>query len=394
MPERRPALRAALSAAALSLVLAISPPRRRTSRPETPVRATRLERYRRALDFPDLVRGGTVDPHWLPDGDAFWYEATGPEGVTVIDRVDPMTGEKERLAEPPDPQNASRGSRGSSAVDLPRLPAGPRGAVPGRDVVPHRAGPRSLAPGRGRTATPVAAPGDPAAPDRRRHRRRRLAGGPGRSLDHAIWSPDGDRLLAIRRGPPRRRPRTHGRLAPADSHGRLAAPAQGGPAPRPDRALGDRRRRPARGCAWTWGRTTSTRHRSDGWAPRTGPTPRNAVGGESGRDPPPHRRTELLHRPPGRRRSPDRRRPHGDRGAFEHVHQKPLPDARVDRARHRRPRRRRRRNRPARIVWQSERDGWDHLYLYDLEGRLLRRLTAPETPRSPGRSSGSWPWTP
>jgi len=29
-----------------------------------------------------------------------------------------------------------------------------------------------------------------------------------------------------------------------------------------------------------------------------------------------------------------------------------------------------------RFVWQSERDGWDHLYLYDLDGTLLRRLTA------------------
>ena len=33
-----------------------------------------------------------------------------------------------------------------------------------------------------------------------------------------------------------------------------------------------------------------------------------------------------------------------------------------------------------RFLWQSERDGWDHLYLYDLKGKLLRRLTEGEFP--------------
>lgn len=33
-----------------------------------------------------------------------------------------------------------------------------------------------------------------------------------------------------------------------------------------------------------------------------------------------------------------------------------------------------------RFIWMSERDGWSHLYLYDFDGKLLRRLT-----------SGSWP---
>ncbi|MCG8470048.1 MAG: S9 family peptidase [Gemmatimonadetes bacterium] len=35
-----------------------------------------------------------------------------------------------------------------------------------------------------------------------------------------------------------------------------------------------------------------------------------------------------------------------------------------------------------RFLWISERDGWDHLYLYDLEGTLLRRLTSGEWPVS------------
>ena len=37
---------------------------------------------------------------------------------------------------------------------------------------------------------------------------------------------------------------------------------------------------------------------------------------------------------------------------------------------------------PARIIWQSERDGWDHLELYDLDGTFVRRLT-PADPDHP-----------
>ena len=32
------------------------------------------------------------------------------------------------------------------------------------------------------------------------------------------------------------------------------------------------------------------------------------------------------------------------------------------------------------FVWRSERDGWDHLYLYDMDGKLKRRLTKGEFP--------------
>lgn len=32
------------------------------------------------------------------------------------------------------------------------------------------------------------------------------------------------------------------------------------------------------------------------------------------------------------------------------------------------------------FIWASERDGWDHLYLYDLQGKLVRRLTSGEFP--------------
>lgn len=35
---------------------------------------------------------------------------------------------------------------------------------------------------------------------------------------------------------------------------------------------------------------------------------------------------------------------------------------------------------PAQFVWQSERDGFDHLYLYDLSGKMLRQLSRGATP--------------
>ncbi|MDB5201805.1 MAG: family peptidase [Ferruginibacter sp.] len=33
-------------------------------------------------------------------------------------------------------------------------------------------------------------------------------------------------------------------------------------------------------------------------------------------------------------------------------------------------------NNPAQFIWQSRRDGWNHLYLYDLSGKMLRQLTS------------------
>jgi len=32
-------------------------------------------------------------------------------------------------------------------------------------------------------------------------------------------------------------------------------------------------------------------------------------------------------------------------------------------------------NNPSQFIWQSNRDGWNHLYLYDLDGRLIKQLT-------------------
>ncbi len=45
--------------------------------------------YYRYLEFPSYVKGGSVDPHWMADGSSFWYAEGAPEN-TVIYRVDPQ----------------------------------------------------------------------------------------------------------------------------------------------------------------------------------------------------------------------------------------------------------------------------------------------------------------
>ena len=32
-------------------------------------------------------------------------------------------------------------------------------------------------------------------------------------------------------------------------------------------------------------------------------------------------------------------------------------------------------NNPSQFIWQSNRDGWNHLYLYDINGKLIKQLT-------------------
>ena len=56
--------------------------------------------YQRYLDFGSLIEGGRVTPNWMPDGDSFWYAEGGPQN-TVIHRVDPTTGVVEELFDTP-----------------------------------------------------------------------------------------------------------------------------------------------------------------------------------------------------------------------------------------------------------------------------------------------------
>ena len=52
--------------------------------------------YYRYLEFPSLVTGGSIEPHWMADGSSFWY-AEGPPDNTVIWKIDPNANTKTAL---------------------------------------------------------------------------------------------------------------------------------------------------------------------------------------------------------------------------------------------------------------------------------------------------------
>ena len=52
--------------------------------------------YSRYLKFPSLVKGGSIEPHWMADGSSFWYAEGAPEN-TVIYKVDPKANTKTPL---------------------------------------------------------------------------------------------------------------------------------------------------------------------------------------------------------------------------------------------------------------------------------------------------------
>ena len=55
--------------------------------------AEREAMYYRYLEFPSYVKGGSVEPHWMADGNSFWY-AEGAPAKTVFWKVDPVTNTK------------------------------------------------------------------------------------------------------------------------------------------------------------------------------------------------------------------------------------------------------------------------------------------------------------
>ncbi len=52
--------------------------------------------YYRYLEFPSYVKGGSVEPHWMADGSSLWYAEGTPEN-TVIYKVDPAGNTKAPL---------------------------------------------------------------------------------------------------------------------------------------------------------------------------------------------------------------------------------------------------------------------------------------------------------
>ncbi len=52
--------------------------------------------YYRYLEFASLVKGGSIQPHWMADGSSFWYTEGSPAN-TVIWKVDPKEDTKNPL---------------------------------------------------------------------------------------------------------------------------------------------------------------------------------------------------------------------------------------------------------------------------------------------------------
>ena len=73
--------------------------------------SVREEMYRLYLEFPSYVKGGTVEPHWEQDGSSFWYAGSDAPGGTAW-RVDPRRNTKTRIELPgprPRPENEPDG---------------------------------------------------------------------------------------------------------------------------------------------------------------------------------------------------------------------------------------------------------------------------------------------
>lgn len=66
---------------------------------QSPAESGQAEReamYYRYLEFSSYVKGGSIEPHWMADGSSFWY-AEGAPANTVIWKVDPKTNTKTPL---------------------------------------------------------------------------------------------------------------------------------------------------------------------------------------------------------------------------------------------------------------------------------------------------------
>ena len=77
----------------LFLAHAITAPLVRAQQAEQSEREAMYYRY---LEFASYVKGGSIEPHWMADGSSFWY-AEGAAANTVIYRVDPKANTKTPL---------------------------------------------------------------------------------------------------------------------------------------------------------------------------------------------------------------------------------------------------------------------------------------------------------
>ena len=67
-----------------------------SARAQETTQSEREAMYYRYWEFASLVKGGSVEPHWMADGSSFWY-AEGAPANTVIWKVNPVANSKSRL---------------------------------------------------------------------------------------------------------------------------------------------------------------------------------------------------------------------------------------------------------------------------------------------------------
>jgi hypothetical protein len=59
-------------------------------------RAEREAMYYRYLEFASYIKVGSIEPHWMADGNSFWYAEGAPEN-TIIWKIDPKANTKKLL---------------------------------------------------------------------------------------------------------------------------------------------------------------------------------------------------------------------------------------------------------------------------------------------------------
>ncbi len=64
--------------------------------PENSEQSEREAMYYRYLEFPSLIKGGSIQPHWMADGNNFWYAEGAPDNI-IIYKVDPKANTKAAL---------------------------------------------------------------------------------------------------------------------------------------------------------------------------------------------------------------------------------------------------------------------------------------------------------
>lgn len=359
--------------------------------------------YRRILDLPSLVKGGVVRPTWMADSTTFWYADSSPDRTTIL-RVDPERNTIGPLVDPGRSRAAIAAAVGHP-LPYPGIPfstftfadgeKGLRFTFEGRDWILDResyqvrAAPTltpmeldRVTPRLIRRTYPVRVPDvrELPSPDRRWFATeedgnlwlRSMMDGRTQQLTRdgaedfawgvtgALWSPDGLRLAALKsdaRGVAKV-PVLHW-LKPVEEVWWLPFPKVGGKMARTEAHVLDVVS--ARDIRADLGDETNNYLSLIGWTPDNG----ELLLYRMARD---MKRLDVMAVNPATGKTRiviTETQPTFIKNISANPSWRELFTLLDD---------------GKRFIWQSERDGWDHLYLYHLDGTLIRRLT-----------TGTWP---